>query len=298
MKVYKDEVYVTVPQVVSRGCLPLSTKSSPQSSGKSALLQPFPSWENHTIGDCKAFQFVQAIEIEPSRGLMFVVDTGRSGVFDSVKKNSCPAKIVIIDIDKKTELGRYTFPEEVASQTENYLNDIVLDYFDNQSAYAYITDTGKPGIVVFDLKGNTSYRFEDAKTMSSEADKPSSLTGYLWAQIYPSTGYAMSADFRYAYFSAVTGTSLYQVPTSALRDPKTNITTVIRKVGDKPSQSDGLIYAQKNLYFGGLNDRSLYRWEVSKDVKSAGSEGNVALVTTSAILKNVSELTWGGYFCH
>lgn len=224
--------------------------------------------------------------------MMFIVDTGRSAVFTPTPANSCPAKLVIIDIEKKTELARYTFPQGVVNQSANYLNDIVLDYVDGEPAYAYITDTGKPGIVVFNLRDKTSYRFEDARTMSIEPDKPIIVDTIRLPADVPINGIAMSADFRYVYFSAVTGTSLYQVPTSALRDPKTNISTVIRKVGDKPAQSDAMVYAQKNLYFGGLSDRSLYRWEVSKDVERAGSEGKVTLGTTAALLKNVPELTW------
>lgn len=49
VRVFKDEVYVTVPRWFS-GVPATLNKIVPPTSGKSALLQPFPSWENHTIG--------------------------------------------------------------------------------------------------------------------------------------------------------------------------------------------------------------------------------------------------------
>ena len=46
------------------------------------------------------------------------------------------------------------------------------------------------------------------------------------------------------------GKTVYQLPTSAARDPDVNLTAHVRMLGVKPSQSDGLLMGHQRLYYG------------------------------------------------
>ena len=48
--------------------------------------------------DCNAIQFSQSMEIDPSTGYMWVIDTGRREILTPEPVNACPAKIFIFDL--------------------------------------------------------------------------------------------------------------------------------------------------------------------------------------------------------
>ena len=49
------------------------------------------------VDNCEALQFSQSMEIDPTTGYMWVIDTGRRDT-SSDPINACPAKILIIDL--------------------------------------------------------------------------------------------------------------------------------------------------------------------------------------------------------
>jgi sugar lactone lactonase YvrE len=93
-------------------------------------------------------------------------------------------------------------------------------------------------------------------------------------------GIAISANFEYVYYSPIAGTGLYQIPTKVLRDSNSNFTAHVRKVGDKPSQGDGMIMSTKNsLYFSVLAKNAVAMWELHRDITKYGSESAVMMDT-------------------
>lgn len=246
-------------------------------------------------GDCNSLQFVQSMEIDPNTGLMWAVDVGRSAIFkQSATRNSCPGKIVVYDLKTKAEVFRYSFPPEVVARNTSFLNDVVLEYVNGAVEYVYITDSLDPAIVVFQVSQRRSYRFEDPSTMAPRTDLPVDIDGTPFDPKLGINGIAMSSDFRYVYFSAVAGLALYQVPTSALHDPTSNISSAIRAVGVKPTQSDGMVYGQENLYYTGLNDSTVIRWDIARDSRKtpSGSEGEATLNSVYTLLKDARRMAW------
>ncbi|XP_064613702.1 protein yellow-like [Liolophura sinensis] len=293
IKVYKGDVYVTTSRFFDG--VPASLDKIVTKDDGTSVMQPFPDWDSHTIGDCNSLQFVQSMEIDPNTGLMWAVDVGRSAIFKpSATRNSCPAKIVVYDLETKREVSRYIFPPEVVARNTSFLNDVVLHYVDGTVAYVYITDSLDPAIVVFDVRKNQSYRFEDPATMAPQKGLPVDIDGTPFDPKLGINGIAMSPDFRYLYFSAVAGLTLYQVPTDALRDPASNISSAIRAVGVKPTQSDGMVYGQHNLYYTGLNDSTVLRWDVVNDITKtpSRSEGEATLKSVNTLLKDAKKLAW------
>lgn len=158
VKFWKDKMYVCIPRW--RDGVPVTlavTSARPVDKETAPKLKPFPSWSKQKLGDCSAFQLVHSIEIDP-KGRMWVIDTGRTLSLREPKVD-CPARLVILDLENNGEVLRtYEFPDNVARRGDTYLNDIVLDHEDG--GMAYITDNGNqdPGIIVYSLEKNTSWK--------------------------------------------------------------------------------------------------------------------------------------------
>lgn len=173
VKFWKDKMYLTLPRWKDGVPVTLGVTSAEPVNGVTApLLEAFPSWDMQKLGDCSAFQLVHSVEIDP-KGRMWVLDTGRATSLRQESKSGCPARLVILDLEDKGKILRsYEFPDHVARRgaSGTYLNDIVLDH--ENGGMAYITDNGRddPGIIVYSLKNNTSWKIRhDSMKAEGEA---------------------------------------------------------------------------------------------------------------------------------
>jgi len=101
VKVWGDRLYVTLPRW--RRGIPATLASIPLPKpgnyhNPSPKLEPFPSWEMQQVGNCSALQNVQNIEIDPTTGYMWVIDSGRTDTLSQRPENKCPPKIVVFDL--------------------------------------------------------------------------------------------------------------------------------------------------------------------------------------------------------
>jgi sugar lactone lactonase YvrE len=277
IRVYDNKIFVTVPRFGDGVPSTLNTliNAHPQKRFLTSrtVLQPYPRWDMQKEGNCTAFQKVQNIEIDPKQGIMYVIDTGG-------RMFGCPAKLVIYDVKRDIELHRHVFPDEVVSRDTNYLNDLVMDYVHGKVEYLYITNTREFTIVVYDIKADKSYAFKDA-SMRPEPDKTDvKVLNDVVHVTNGVNGIAISANFDYVYYSPIAGTALYQIPTKILRNASSDFSAHVRKVGDKPSQGDGMIMSTKNsLYFSVLAKNAVAMWELHRDIEKYGSEGKVMMDT-------------------
>ena len=101
VKVWGDRLYVTLPRW--RRGVPATLASIPipkpgYNHNPSPKLEPFPSWEMQQVGNCSALQNVQNIEIDPTNGYMWVIDSGRTDTLSQRPDNRCPPRIVVFDL--------------------------------------------------------------------------------------------------------------------------------------------------------------------------------------------------------
>ncbi|XP_012942064.1 protein yellow isoform X2 [Aplysia californica] len=295
IKVYKNEVYLSIPRWLSTTGIPVSLVKVVK-VGSEVKLRPYPDWASQTVGDCQALQYVQSMEIDPNSGRMYVIDAGRNGLFAAFgAQNLCPAKIVVYDLHTDQRVASYDLPDDVVKRDNNFLNDIVLDYVDGQVKYAYITDVNAQSIHVFDFGTKRAWSLKDEASMKAEPDGGLIVINeknYTFA--LDVDGIAMSSNFDYVYYSSIGAYSLYQVPTSTLRNGGTD---GIRLVGKKGSQSDGMAFSSKRLYYGALSKNAVYYWDIEKDMRDQNKDiSHVTLNTQTQLVKDDLKMQWPDTF--
>ena len=301
----KVTVFLTVPRWLpgvpsTLNSISVDTSDLPVGGIQNVPLIPFPSWEMQEIGgDCSGLQYVQSMEIDPD-GNMWVIDVGRINIFDPTVDNTCPPKLVVLDSRSGAMVDNpYIFPDNVASHTTNFLNDIVIDHV---RGLAYISDTSlSGGLIVYDRTNRRSQRFADAATMSGGSDFQWSIGGNVYPLSdcpfcgAPINGIALMPSGDRVFYGPLSKVHVYSVDALPLRTfhdntvqgaakYHTEVLATLQDHGLKPSPSDGLVFTcDEKLVYGGLTTASVYTWDTatSSDVSRASSVLSADAVTTN-----------------
>lgn len=269
VKFWKGKMYLTVPRWKSGVPVTLGVTSATVVNGNTApKLEAFPNWDMQEVGDCNAFQLVQSIEIDP-KGRMWVLDSGKMSPLSVEVKITCPPRLVILDLENNGEILRtYEFPPQVARHGTAHLNDIVLDHEDGGMAYITDSDREDPGIIVYSLSNNTSWKVRhDSMKAKPEAvrfmvsknliNMPISVDGIALSPA--------SVEDRQVYYSPLSSFHLYSIPTSVLKSNLSNVDEHVKELGKKISQTDGMMMSAKGaLYFGLLADDAVAMWDTKQ----------------------------------
>ena len=75
-------------------------------------------------------------------------------------------------------------------------------------------------------------------------------------------------DGSYLFYCPLSGFLLYKLPTAKaqIKDEAGNIGKHISLVGKKISQTDGMLFGHRGLYYGALQSNSIYKWDYLKDM--------------------------------
>ncbi|XP_046754076.1 protein yellow-like [Diprion similis] len=272
IKLWKGNMYLTIPRWKSGVPVTLARTPSTPVQDKKGLrntkpkLDAYPSWDMQLPGDCNAFQSVQSMEIDP-QGRMWVLDTGRTETMGEHPTVRCPPRLVILDLENGgAVLKKFEFPDDVARHNSSYLNDIVLDHEDG--GYAYVSDSGlEPAIIVYSLKDDKARKVTH-ETMKAQADAVRFVVaGTSVIQHVNVDGIALSppGPNRTLYYAPLSSLRLYSVPVEVLRnDSITDLRDYVVDLGDKTSQSDGMVMSNAGvLYYGLLADDAIAMWNTS-----------------------------------
>jgi len=199
---------------------------------------------------------VQSVVIDANQRL-YVLDTGNEDFKGMQGKKAC---LYVFDLMENKLLGKYEFSAEVASDN-CYLNDLRVD---EKRQIAYLTDSGMGGIVVLDLVSGKNYKALDHSVAATQADLKSlefKSTG-TWSNVVHSDGIELSKDKNTLYFTALTGSVLYSIPTQVLRNSAISMQEreqSISKLNDKNVPTDGLWLKGDYLYMADLPAEGLWR---------------------------------------
>ena len=224
------------------------------------------SWTPETAegkDPARHFICVQSVHVD-DEGMLWVLDPANP-FFGGVVEGG--PKLVKIEPNSGAVLEAYSFPAEVAP-AESYLNDVRID---TKRGFAYISESGLGSLVVLDLATRKSRLLLSELPAAKAEPIEIVIEGKRWLRdgVTPEVhldGIALSPERDYVYFQALTGRSLYRVPTALLRDFSRSDTAVaasVERVGDS-LVVDGILFGKDGLlYLSSLENSAVYRWRPS-----------------------------------
>ncbi|MFD0893740.1 SMP-30/gluconolactonase/LRE family protein [Luteolibacter ambystomatis] len=300
------------PQLVEVASFPDQQVTGVTVSSKGRIFVNFPFWdERHTLsvaelkdgkpqsfpdgrwnskeGDAATrFVCVQSVVCDKGDHLL-VVDTG-SPMQQGVIANG--AKLVEIDLTTDKVVRTFPMGPDVAPAA-SYLNDIRIDR-ENQSAY--LTESGEGSLIVVDLSSGRARRLlenhpsthaEPSKVLVVGDEKPvDPKTG--GTPRFHADGIALDEQGGWLYYHALTGDTLYRVPTAALRNPALSPEALAAKVEKVAvtSSPDGMIEDnQGGIYLAAFEKSAVTRFDIA-----AGKE---TLIVRDDRLKWPDTFSWG-----
>ena len=199
--------------------------------------------------------------VADDRGSLWVLDPANPHFMGLVQGGS---KLMQFDLATGEIVRTYVFaPDELRSGT--YLNDVRVD---RDAGYAYITDSGRGAIYVVELGSGEIRRLLEDHPSTLAEDVVLVIEGRDWvtpegvAPRVHADGIALSPERDWLYYQALTGRTMYRVPTAALQDPTLGpeeLAALVETVAASGS-SDGLIFgADGKIYISALEDNAVKR---------------------------------------
>eukprot|EP00048_Salpingoeca_helianthica_P007912 m.116075 g.116075 ORF g.116075 m.116075 type:complete len:458 (+) comp14460_c0_seq5:124-1497(+) len=284
IKAFNNSLYVTVPRWFHG--VPATLAKVVTVNGAS-LLQPFPDWEWQNVSQSPpapaALWYVQSMEVTPA-GVMWILDVGRLNIFDAPQYVvNGPPRLVLFDLTTNTALHTFIFPNNVASYTHSFLNDLALDI---PRGFAYISDTLSGAIVVYSRATNSAWRLAGRSTQSiPNFNFTVNNVSYPSLQNTAVDGIALAPDCSRLYYCAVDGDTMYSVATAVLQAGPGSLDGAARNEGSK-APSDGLgMTRDGHLYFGSIARSELLVWDTARPFASA-----------SVVYGNTTTMQWQDTF--
>ncbi len=220
---------------------------------------PYPdkSWNTWEIDKpLKDSVFVGVQSVIAFENELYVLDT-RNPLFKGVLDNP---RVFVFDL-KSNQLKKTYILQENSFHKDSYINDLRID---KKKQKAYLTDSGHAGIVVLDLvTGNTKRVLDNHSSTLAETDHLM-IDGKKWVNTVHSDGIALDTENDLLYFHALTGYSLYAIPTNILINAtEVEIEKSVKFIA-KTTAPDGMILDKNgNLYLADLVNHSIMKFDIS-----------------------------------
>lgn len=238
--------------------LPRWTVDVPVSVGEvvNGRITPFPNrewnaWSNlRPLAPDRHFVCVQSVVID-AQGNLWLLDPASPGQMGPV-----PGGPKLVKIDLRTNQVAAVIPfDQTVAIPGSYLNDI---RFSPDGRWGYMTDSGIRGsLVVIDLQSGQARRVLDGHPSTQiergvipRVDGRELRRSDNREPQFAADGIALSPDGATLYWQALTGRTLYSVPTAVLQDPvrSANAGAVVRRVGTT-HVADGLWLDRAGRFF-------------------------------------------------
>jgi len=247
--------------------------------------KPYPdeewnAWRNARMSEVSPndhFVCVQSV-VADGRGSLWVVDPAAPDAEKTVKGGP-----KVVEIDLKSNKVKRIFPmsAEVAGPA-SYLNDIRIA---PDGRFAYLTDSGTPGgLVVLNIESGQAWRalsddpstqFDPSVTVMTDGQPLRRPDGR--QPLFNADSLALSRDGNTLYWQALTGQTLYRIPTSSIQSAAAAAQARPEKVATT-EPADGL--------WTGENDEIYLSSIATNAVKVINpADGNVRQVLTDSRLR-------------
>ncbi len=207
---------------------------------KDGTLRPYPDaeWNRWTdaapLSNANHFICVQSVTVD-AQGFLWIVDPAAPG--NEFNLDGGP-KVVKVDLGQDRVVRVYPFNRNVCPQG-SYLNDIRVS---PDGRTAYLSDSGVRGaLLVLDVASGQVRRLLDGHP-STQVEKMVKVTvGGKPLQradgrgpMFAADGIALNVDGSQLYWQALTGKTLYRIPTSVLRSgalPPARVAAAVERLG-------------------------------------------------------------------
>lgn len=210
--------------------------------------KPYPDEEwNNWQGKPEQNKFTSIQSVFAHNGFLYVLDPA-SPEMKGVQGN---ARLYRFDLATDKLDQTWVFDKKVAPE-KSYLNDLRIDEAEKKIV---ITDSGIGGLIVLDMKTGDAKRLLHKHPSTKAEDITLVVDEKKFDKKIHSDGIALSPIDDKIYYHALTGYTLYRVPTEALNTEMRDETELVKKVeklGSTPAP-DGMIFDEKgNLYMADL----------------------------------------------
>ncbi len=215
---------------------------------RDGALKPYPNaewnaWRNlKPLSNADHFVCVQSVTVDP-QGFLWIVDPAAPG--NQFNLDGGP-KLLKVDLatDRVVQVVRF---DRTTAPQGSYLNDVRVS---PDGRFAYLTDSGVKGaLVVVDVRSGRSRRVlgghpstQVEKDVVVHADGRELRRPDNRGPMFAADGIALDPAGRYLYWQALTGRTLYRLPTAVLNDPTltpARLVAAIERVGTT-GVADGL----------------------------------------------------------
>lgn len=228
-------------------------------------------WENGN--EISPDKFVCVQSVVAYQGKLYVLDTKNP----SMKQVLDVPTIYVFDLPTDTLYRTYKLAD--STKQSSYTNDLRVD---DKAEKIYLTDSGAPGLIVVDIESGENYRVLDGHPFTTAEVNHINAGGKGYDGTIHSDGIALDRKNDILYFHALTGYTLYGIPTSQLISRAVDEEKIFRMKTPAP---DGMIMDEKgNLYMGDLEHNAVvYLTPDRKEIHTLVEGGNISWPDSFAI---------------
>lgn len=191
---------------------------------------------------------------------LYILDT-RNPFFIGVQD---APRIYVIDLRTNTWIDTY-FIDEQAVKPNSYVNDLRID---KRKGKIYMTDSGAPGLIIYDIVNSSSRRILDDHVSTRAEVDHLTINGQEWKNTVHSDGIALDRRKGLLYYHALTGYTLYALPVKVLDKNDADIEVEVMEIAKTPAP-DGMIVDKKgNLYFADLENHKIHRLNKKGEIQT------------------------------
>lgn len=215
------------------------------------IAYPNSKWNSWEIGQVISDSvFVAVQSVVTNKNELYVLDT-RNPLFEGVVD---APRLYVFDLNTN-ELKSILVLSAKSYKPNSYINDLRID---ERTNCIYMTDSGEPGLVVFNLSTMESIRVLDNHYSTQAEVDHLTINGIKWQNTVHSDGIALNKKTNRLFYHSLTGYNLYSVSTDLLISARnTEIEADVQMVA-KTAAPDGMIFDDDgNLYFADLESNKI-----------------------------------------
>ncbi|XP_016965603.1 protein yellow [Drosophila biarmipes] len=229
LEVAGHRLFVTLPRWRSGVPASLAYLDLNDTSSKSPVLKPFPSWQAHNFQEDDA-ELVSPFRVRADRcGRLWVLDSRISGVLEQTKIYGA-AQLLVYDLHNDDLLRRHVFPLGQLKQG-SLLANLAVEDSDCENTFAYAADLGNPSLLVYSWKDQESWRVQHHFFHPDPLAGNFSINGIEFQWDDGLYGLALSkpleSGYSTLYFHPLCSTTEFSVDTAILRNKTLATSTMI-----------------------------------------------------------------------